>query len=363
MPTNSHTLVIAEAGVNHNGDIGLARQLIDAAAAAGADFVKFQTFTATEIATDDVGMADYQKAATGRNESQLAMLQRLELDAAAHEVLLDHCRGAGIALLSTPFDLGSLRLLTGRLALPTIKIGSGDLDNGPLVHAAACSGRRIILSTGMASLGEIEDSLALIALALSDPKAVPTRLALRTAWANPAARARVSEQVVLLHCISDYPAAVDSLNLAVMDTLRQAFGIPVGYSDHSLGPTAAIAAVARGAVAIEKHLTLDRTMEGPDHRASLEPAEMTAMIAAVREVEVMVGSPVKAIGAAERNTATVARKVVVAARPIAAGTTLTEADIAVKRAGGGVSPMRYWSMIGATADRGYRPGEVIGVVL
>jgi len=269
--------VIAEAGVNHDGSLDKARALVDVAASAGADIVKFQTFRADRIATRKVAKAEYQKRATASEESQHAMLQRLELDDAAHAALIAHCRARGIEFLSTPFDLPSLALLVGTHGLRRLKISSGDLTNGPLLLQAARSGGAIILSTGMAVLGEIEAALGVLAFGMAaSGDATPNDAAFAEAYSSTEGQDALRERVTLLHCTSLYPAPAPAVNLRAMDTLRSAFGLPVGYSDHTIGITVALAAVARGAVVIEKHFTLDRSLPGPDHQASLEPDELAA---------------------------------------------------------------------------------------
>jgi sialic acid synthase SpsE len=261
--------VIAEAGVNHNGDAKLARDLIDAAVEAGADAVKFQTFRADALATPAAPKAGYQKHGTEAGETQRDMLRRLELTPQTHRNLLAHCRRRPIDFLSTPFDPDSLRFLVGDLGLETIKLGSGEVTNGPLLLAAARTGCRIILSTGMSTLEEVGRALDVLAFGFTRPQEDPDPDSL----SEPAQDRRdaLKERVVLLHCTSAYPAPISETNLRAMDTMNDAFGLAVGFSDHTPGTTAAIAAAARGAVAIEKHFTLDRSLPGPDHATSLEP--------------------------------------------------------------------------------------------
>jgi sialic acid synthase SpsE len=262
--------VIAEAGVNHNGRLDTALALVDAAADAGADVVKFQTFRAGELATREAAQADYQIRNTGKVESQLDMLKALELDDEAHRKLIAHCRARAIEFLSTPFDHHSLALLADGLGLTRIKVGSGDLTNAPLLLAIARRKCDMILSTGMATLDEVEEALGALALGYADG-GEPGRLPFKAAYACAAGKEVLRAKVVLLHCTSDYPAADDEINLRAMDALAERFGLPVGFSDHSVGIAVPIAAVARGATVIEKHLTLDRAMPGPDHLASIEP--------------------------------------------------------------------------------------------
>jgi N-acetylneuraminate synthase len=357
---SGRVLIIAEAGVNHDGSLPRARALVDAAAAAGADIVKFQTFRADRIATRKVAKATYQERTTGSAESQHAMLRRLELDEDAHHHLLEHCRRRGIEFLSTPFDLGSVDFLTERLGLRRLKISSGDLTNGPLLLHAARRAEALILSTGMSTLGEIEAALSVIAFAMTTPAtAVPDAAALATAYAGAAGRAALRERVTLLHCTSQYPTPPDAVNLRAMDTLAAAFGLDVGYSDHTEGLAIPVAAVARGAVAIEKHFTLDRTLPGPDHAASLEPGELAQMVKEIRDVEAALGSALKAPAPCELSTRAVARKCLVAAREIRRGERFSPDNLDTKRAEHGVPAMRYWEALQRTAGRDYLADEPI----
>jgi len=310
-------IVIAEAGVNHNGSIELALRLVDAAAEAGADAVKFQTFRAERLVTAEAGKAAYQKAATGEGESQLEMLRRLELDESAHVRLRDHAHSRGLTFLSTPFDEQSADFLE-TLGMGIFKIPSGEITNLPFLRHIAGKNKPIILSTGMCCLGEVEAALEALGAA----------------------------EVTLLHCVSKYPADPADLNLRAMETLRQAFGRPVGFSDHSLGIDMPIAAVALGAVVIEKHLTLDCSLPGPDHRASLEPAAFKAMVASIRRVEEALGDGRKHPVPGEREVASVARKSIVAARDLPAGTVLSLEMLAMRRPGTGLSPAMFPQVLG-----------------
>jgi len=351
--------VIAEAGVNHNGDADRALVLVEAAAAAGADAVKFQTFRADALASAAAPKAPYQEAAGAAGESQLAMLRRLELPRAAHRALQAACAERGITFLSTPFDTDSLDFLTDDLGLPLIKLGSGEVTNGPLLLAAARSGAALILSTGMSTLQEVEAALGVLAFGYTGG-AAPSRAAFAEAFACAAGRRALADKVTLLHCTSAYPAPAADANLRAMDTLRDAFGLPVGLSDHSAGIAVAVAAVARGARVIEKHFTLDRTLPGPDHRASLEPGELGALIAALRTAGEALGDGVKAPAPSEAANAHVVRRSLVALRPVRAGEPFTEDNLGVKRPGGGVPAMEYWDWLGRPADRDYAADEVIG---
>ena len=347
--------IIAEAGVNHNGDLDRAIALVDAAAACGADIVKFQTFRATEIAAADAPKAGYQARTTGDGESQLDMLRRLELSETAHRVLVARCAEKGIGFLSTPFDLPSLDLLTNSLGLTCIKLPSGEITNAPLLHAAARTGCSIILSTGMCTLADVENALAVLAHGYGD--GTPSSAAFAKAWADPQRRGALSGKVTLLHCTTEYPAPIDQINLRAMSTMAAAFGLPVGFSDHTQGIAAALAAVALGAVVVEKHFTLDRTLPGPDHAASLEPAELSELVSGIRNVECALGSPAKGPTPAETANMRVARKSLVALAPVAAGEAWTPANLGAKRPGDGLSPMSYWDMLDRQANRAYVPGE------
>ncbi|KNC91468.1 N-acetylneuraminate synthase [Trabulsiella odontotermitis] len=355
------TLIIAEAGVNHNGDEKLAFELVDAAWKAGADIVKFQTFKAKNLVTADAAQAEYQVANTKKQESQLDMLSRLELSWDAHHKLIEHCNRLGIEFLSTAFDSESLAFLVNDLGIKRLKLPSGELTNAPLVLEHARTGCDIIVSTGMATLSEIEAALGVIAFGyIASEGAVPGTEAFQQAYASEEGQKALQEKVVILHCTTEYPAPLGEINLRAMDTLRQAFSLPAGYSDHSEGITIPVAAVARGAVVIEKHFTLDKTMEGPDHKASLEPHELGAMVTAIRQVEKALGHPLKAPTVSEIKNKSVARKSLVAAKPIAPGETFTSENIAIKRPGTGMSPYFYWEIQGKTASRGYKAGELIG---
>lgn len=352
-------LIIAEAGVNHNGDLDRALALVDAAADSGADVVKFQTFRADALVSRTAAKAAYQQQTTGGGESQHAMLARLELDAAAHRALMERCDQRGIRFLSTPFDLASLALLAGELGLDTVKLPSGEITNAPLLLAAARSGCRVILSTGASSLDEIATALGVLAFGYTaPPDALPGRAAFAAAFAGAEGRAALAERVTLLHCTSEYPAPFAEVNLRAMDTLGTAFGLPVGLSDHTEGISIAAAAAARGARVIEKHFTLDKALPGPDHRMSLDPGELTALVAAVRQVEVALGDGVKAPAASELPNRAIIRKALVAARPIAAGESLAAEAIAAKRISApGLSPLHFWDLLGRSAPHAYAPDQ------
>lgn len=354
------TLIIAEAGVNHNGDEKLAFQLVDKAVEAGADIVKFQTFKAKNLVTTQATQAEYQITNTGKEESQLAMLSRLELSYEAHHELVAYCKKLGIEFLSTAFDSESLEFLVNDLKLTRLKIPSGEITNAPLVLEHARTGCDLIVSTGMATLADIEAVLGVIAFGYTAAKdAKPSVDAFQEAYFSAAGQQALKEKVTVLHCTTEYPAPLHDINLRAMDTLSAAFGLPVGYSDHSEGIIVPIAAVARGALIIEKHFTLDKNMDGPDHKASLEPAELKAMVQGIRAVELTLGDGIKGPRPSEIKNKAVARKSLVAARNIDAGSIIEQADIAIKRPGSGVSPYRYWEIQGLPASKSYQVGDLI----
>ena len=355
--TYSRVVIIAEAGVNHNGSLQTALDLVDAAAEAGADVVKFQTFKADALASTSAPKAAYQVGRTGNEESQLEMLRRLELPAETHRAIIAHCAQKRIRFLFSAFDLDSLALLVDEFGLEELKFGSGELTNAPLLLAAARTGCRLIVSTGMSTLAEVEQALGVIAFGFTEADAAPGPAAFAATLTQPAAWDALRDRVTLLHCTTDYPAAATDANLRAMETLRAAFGLKVGYSDHTEGIAISIAAVAQGAVMIEKHLTLDRTLPGPDHAASLEPGEFRDLVAAIRAVELSIGNGIKEPTAAESANRTVARKSLVTTCPVSKGQKFTAENIAVKRPGSGRAPMQYWSTIGMVANRDYGAGE------
>lgn len=350
-------MVIAEAGVNHNGDRDLAFALIDSAAKAGADAVKFQTFNAERLASREAPKAAYQQQRTDAHESQMSMLKRLELPLAWHADLQSHARRLGIEFLSTAFDAESLDFLAS-LGIPLFKVPSGELCNAPLLWRFARHGRPLILSTGMATLSEVEQGLAVVAHALSRETEPVSMDEVWRAWSSLDVRRSLVGKVTLLHCTSQYPTPMHEVNLAAMDTLAHAFGLPVGYSDHTEGTLIPIAAVARGASIIEKHFTLDRTMEGPDHQASLEPDEMASMVEQIRMLGTALGDGGKAPQTSEWDTRRAARQQVVAARSITRGKTLTREDLTTARCGAGMPAAVLWDQIGRVAERDYTSGDL-----
>lgn len=353
-----HVYIIAEAGVNHNGERDLAFALVDAAARAGADAVKFQTFSAVKLAARSAPKAAYQKQSTGADETQLAMLQKLELPRAWHRELQDHAHRRGIEFLSTAFDMDSLEFLL-ELGMPLFKIPSGELTNGPLLWRFARSGKPLVLSTGMATLSEVEQGLAIVAHALafeSEPGSIDE---VWQHWSRPESRRRLRGQVTLLHCTSQYPTPFAEVNLRGMDTLAAAFGLEVGYSDHTEGTLIPVAAVARGASIIEKHFTLDRSLPGPDHKASLQPEELAQMVRDIRALQVALGDGSKCPQPGEWDTRQAARQQVVAARDIACGVVLTREDLTTARCGRGLMPTELWGLVGKTASRDFAAGEIV----
>ena len=318
-----HSFIIAEAGINHNGDVSLAKKLIDAAQKAEADAVKFQTFKAEDVVTKSAEKAEYQKKATGAKESQFMMIKKLELEERDFKELFDYAHRKGIIFLSSPFDKRSVDLLD-KLGVPAFKIASGEITNLPLIKYIAQKGKPIILSTGMSSLDEISEALQVI-------------------------QSEGVKEILLLHCISSYPAKTEDVNLKAMETLRGTFKLPVGLSDHSLGIIIPIAAVALGARLIEKHFTLDKSLPGPDHQASLEPEELKQMIKAIREVEKAMGDGNKVPTEEEKQIQKVARRSIVARVEISKGTSITEEMLDIKRPGTGVEPKYMNKVIGAVA--------------
>ena len=329
------TLIIAEAGVNHNGDIELARKLIDAAANAGADLVKFQTFKADRLVTAAAAKAQYQTATTDAAESQYEMIRKLELSREMHDELISYCNEKKIGFFSTGFDIESLDMLI-ELGLEFIKVPSGEITNLPYLRHVGSLKKSVILSTGMANLSEIEDALSVL---------------------ENEGLAR--ENICVLHCNTEYPTPMQDVNLLSMLNIQHAFQVDVGYSDHTLGIEVPIAAVALGAKVIEKHLTLDRSLPGPDHPASLEPIEFADMVRAIRNIEQAMGDGIKRPSPSESRNKTIARKSLVAAKPIRAGEFFTTENVAVKRPGSGISPMRIDQLIGRTAPRSFDTDELI----
>jgi N-acetylneuraminate synthase len=357
-PANK-TYIIAEAGVNHNGSIETAMQLIDVAAAAGADAVKFQTFKAENVISKYASKADYQKKTTAETESQLDMVRKLELDDAAHRILIEHCQLRNIEFLSTPFDFTSVDLLAHKLNLPRLKIPSGEITNGPYLLHIARTGKPVILSTGMSVLGEIETALGVLAFGYLSTHDQPSCKKFTDTYCSSAGQDVLVQKVTLLHCTTEYPAPFDEINLRAIATMQTAFGLPVGLSDHTQGIAVSIAAVALGAKIIEKHFTLNKNLPGPDHKASLEPAELTEMVTAIKQVEAALGKGQKIPMPSELMNRDIARKSLFAAIPIQKGEAFTLKNLTAKRPGNGLSPMQYWELIGKSAKKDYDLDEPI----
>ena len=356
------TLIIAEAGVNHNGQEDLAIKLIDVAKEAGADIVKFQVFKAKNVISLNAQQAAYQIANTNIEESQLTMVQKLELSYAAHRRLMLYCNEIGIQYLSTAFDHDSLDFLVNDLKLSCLKIASGEITNAPLVLAHARTQCDLILSTGMATLSDIEKALGVIAFGLTAPADIhPSEQAFVDAYFSAEGQNALQSKVTILHCTTEYPAPLKDINLNAMKTLKAAFKLPVGYSDHSGGIVVPIAAVALGAQIIEKHFTLDKNMVGPDHLASLDPIELQAMVVGIRSVEECLGAGLKGPRPSELNNMKIARKSIVAKKTITEGDVFSEENLTIKRPGDGLSPYCYWGLMGTIADKAYLEDDLIGV--
>ncbi len=356
----SKVFIIAEAGVNHNGDLGRALELIDVAAEAGVDAVKFQTFRSEAVISGLAPKAAYQVVTTGAMESQLDMVRKLELDHASHRKLVARCAQRGIRFLSTPFDVGSADFLVSDLDIPLIKVPSGEITNAPFLLHLARFGRPLVLSTGMSTLGEVEQAIGVIAYGFGARNDLtPGRAAFHAAFLDERATSLLRERVTLLHCTTEYPAPFDEVNLRAMDTLAVAFGLPVGFSDHTPGIAVPIGAVARGATVIEKHFTLDRSLPGPDHKASLEPSELIEMVAGIRQVEQALGDGRKRPAPSEMKNIDIARRSLVAACSVAAGECWDANSLTAKRPGGGRSPFEYWQVIGSRAERDYGSDELL----
>lgn len=361
MRQKQETYIIAEAGVNHNGCVQTAMQMIDAAAVAGVDAIKFQMFKADKLVTHNAPKAAYQQENTKENSGQYEMLQKLELKPSDFLQLKYYCLGKGIEFLATPFDGDSLQFLVDSCEIDTIKISSGDLTNAPFLLQAAKTGLPIILSTGMATVGEIEKALVVLAygysLGLADEDFSWEDA--YNAYFSELGQQLLLQRVTLLHCTTEYPAPVAEVNLSAMHTMQNTFGLPVGYSDHTEGLTVSIGAVALGACVIEKHFTLDKEMAGPDHKASLEPSELKQLTQEIRNMETALGNGIKLPGPQEQKNRLAARKSLIAARNICVGEVFTKENLTVKRPGNGVSPERYWDYLGERALRNYAEDELL----
>jgi N,N'-diacetyllegionaminate synthase len=338
MNNNRHTVIIAEAGVNHNGSLEMAKKMVDAAADAGVDYVKFQTFCSELLVTASAAQADYQRReAQSEDSSQLAMLRKLELSHADHLALVDYCKQKGVKFLSTAFDLPSVDFLDG-LGVDFWKVPSGEITNLPYLRKIAATRRPIVMSTGMSDLDTVKESLDFLLGEGAERK-----------------------DITLLHCNTEYPTPFADVNLNAMITLRNELGVATGYSDHTLGIEVPVAAVALGAEVIEKHFTLDRNLPGPDHKASLLPDELKAMVSAIRNIEKALGTGLKRVTDSEAKNIVAARKSIVAAVAIKAGEVFTEENLTVKRPGNGLSPMKWYDVVGRQASRDYQPDEPIEI--
>ena len=355
---NNKCYVIAEAGVNHNGDLLIARDLVDRAAEAGADAVKFQTFDAKKLASSKAPKAGYQKQTTDAGESQQDMLRKLELPRHWHHELRQRAESKGIEFLSTAFDQDSLDFLDS-IGMPFYKVPSGEITNGPLLWRFARLRKPLVVSTGMATLSEVEQALAVIAHGFNEDVEPRHADEIWQGWSRPDWRRSLQGRITLLHCTSQYPTPMKEVNLSAMDTLRHAFGLPVGYSDHTEGLLIAVAAVARGAVLLEKHFTLDRTMPGPDHRASLEPDQLMLMIRQIRAITLALGDGSKCPQESEWDTRIAARQQVVVTRNIRAGDTFSRTDLSTARSGQGIPPMALWGLVDTTAAQDYQCGDTV----
>lgn len=329
----SKVFVIAEAGVNHNGDINIAKRLIDAARESGVDAVKFQTFKAEKLVCKTAQKAEYQLETTDKSETQYDMLKKLELTEQMHKELIQYCSEKKIIFLSTSFDIESIRLLS-QLGIQTFKIPSGEITNLPYLREIARQQKRVILSTGMSSMDEVKAAVNVL-------------------------KGNGADDITLLHCNTQYPTPMKDVNLLAMVKMREELGLPVGYSDHTKGIEIPIAAVALGATVIEKHFTLDRKMEGPDHKASLEPKELRQMVEGIRNVESALGKGIKRVSDSEKSNIDIVRKSIVAAVRINKGEQFTEMNLTTKRPGTGITPMRWDEVIGKKADRDYEIDEMI----
>ncbi|MGD2119550.1 MAG: N-acetylneuraminate synthase [Chromatiales bacterium] len=358
---NQHVFIIAEAGVNHNGDIGRALEMIEVAAAAGVDAIKFQTFVPELLASATAPQADYQSRNNPGHSNQLAMLQGLSLDFDAHHQLQQHCKQHGIAFMSSPFDLQSADFLIEQMQLERLKLGSGEITNAPLLLRIAQSHKPVILSTGMSTLQDTENALAVLAYGYQHA-GEPQNLqqCLQYYQTSDEARSVLNKQVALLHCTTEYPCPFEDVNLNAMDSLAQHFGLPVGYSDHTDGIAISIAAVAKGACIIEKHFTLDRALPGPDHQASIEPEQLRELVTSIRQVSAALGLAEKQPAASEQKNIAVARKSLTALSTIMRGEPFSPNNLGCKRPGSGLSPMLYWDLLGQTAKRDYQADEMIG---
>lgn len=375
--TKKPVYIIAEAGVNHNGSLDLAKKLIDIAADAGADAVKFQTFTADNLLKKGTKKAPYQIVTTGSEDDQYQMIKNLELSEEAHFILADYAKAKNIDFLSTPFDQPSAKFLADNFSMPYMKVPSCDLTNAPLLYSIAKDNKRIIVSTGMAKMDEIEQALGVIAFAWEDSAEKPSETAFRNSYNKPENRKKLGQGVTLLHCVSNYPAPRDAINLRAMQTIAEKYNIPAGYSDHTLGIDVALMATALGAAIIEKHFTIDKNMEGPDHPASLDANELKEMVDGIREIEklqkqgksvqqyidavedakIVLGNGIKEPQTCELQNIIPMRKSLVANMDIKKGQVITAEDVIPKRPATATPPIKYWEIVGSIAAKDYSKDE------
>ncbi len=354
------TLIIAEAGVNHNGSLDLAYRLIDAAIDAKADIIKFQTFKTNNIVSKNLQKAEYQKKNMNEfSSSQFDMLKKLELNDENHFLLKKYCDEKEIQFLSTPFDNESLDFLVDKIGIKLIKVASGEITNYPFLLKMSKKNLPLIISTGMSCLGEIELALGAAAFGFLNKQDKPSKKTFLDSFFSQEGNELLKKYVTLLHCTTEYPAPFEEVNLRVLETLQKAFDLNIGFSDHTNGISVPIAAVARGASVIEKHFTLSKNLEGPDHKASLEPDELKNMITSIREVEKSLGSSRKIPSSTEMKNQNIARKVLVASKNILKGDIFSEKNITVKRAGEGVSSLEYWDFLGKISKNNFQQDEVI----
>lgn len=355
------TYIIAEAGVNHNGNADLAFQLIDVAAEAGADAVKFQTFKAESLVTKNAVKAAYQIQSSDKTETQYEMLRKLELDYETHFKLVDYCKSKNIDFLSTAFDIQSLNFIVNELKVKTLKIPSGEITNAPLILANARTDCKLIISTGMATQNEVRNALSVAAFGLTerDKSIFPTKENLSNAFNSKKGKLRIREKITLLHATSQYPTMIEDVNLNAMQTLSQNFNVKVGYSDHTEGIVIPIIAATLGASIIEKHFTLDKDMDGPDHKASLNPKELKDMVSGIRSLPLILGDGVKKPRYSELQNIDIVRKSIVASSIIKKGDIFSSENITIKRPGNGISPFEYWSLLGKESKRNFEVDELI----
>lgn len=353
--------VIAEIGVNHNGSVELAKELILKAKESGADAVKFQTFKAEEVLSDQADMAAYQKTNTGQDSSQLEMVKKLELSFEDTKILRDFSEEKGITFISTPFDNDSLDFLANDLDVPFLKVSSADISNLPFLYKIALTGKPVILSTGTASLGDIEKALSVFTYVIEyGNDELPTVEKLRLSYAKQANRQALKNRIVILHCVTQYPATLEGSNLLAISTIKNAFGLNVGYSDHTLNEYTAVASVALGARVFEKHITLDKKMDGPDHAASMEIDDFTRYVATLRKIKLGLGDGIKFMQEQEKDNFSLVRRSLVARKVVRQGEVFTEQNIVAKRAGKvQLLPEQLWELLGTVATKDYNVNDLI----